>query len=195
MQKCRIVLTLVSLARSRNAFLDVDYSSCRKLPKTDILELQATPAKVRQLDHKLEINLTCVFSMVKAHKILAMTSFNNDIVLAVDYLTGDFLWKVENREYEGVIIRPNGICSDDAGYIYVADTALPYCRVFVLSPYGQIVKKILNTAGWCDDICWISHPDRKLVVLHDKTGLDKQDVSMYTLDPLPPPKPPGMDTV
>ena len=156
-------------------------------PRTSILELQATQTHLKALDHRLTVNLTSIASMVKSHKILVMTSFNNDVIMAVDYLTGDTIWKLTDREYEDVQIRPNGICTDDAGYVYVADTALSYCRIFVVSPLGQVVKRIMNTAGWCDDITWINE-GRKLVVLHDKSGLNKQDISIYTIDSLPKPK-------
>ncbi len=45
---------------------------------------------------------------------------------------------------------------------------------------GRIVKKLLDTGGWCDDLCWIPD-DRKLIVLHDKSATDKQDISVYTV--------------
>ena len=156
-------------------------------PNTEMLEIQATQMSLRRLDHKLAVELTSVISMVKSHKIIVMTSFNNDVIMAVHYLTGDLIWKLTKRDYEGVTIRPNGICSDEAGYIYVADTGMPYCRVFVISPLGKIVKKILHTAGWCYDITWINEY-RKLIVLHDKTSLDKQDISIYEINQLPKPK-------
>lgn len=51
-------------------------------------------------------------------------------------------------------------------------------RVFVLTPSGRIVKKLLDTGGWCDDLAWLP-ASRRLLVLHDKSGTDKQDVSVY----------------
>ena len=159
----------------------------RRQPQTDIVELQATQTHLKRLDHRLTVDLRSVISMVKSQKFLVMTSFNNDVVMAVDYLIGNIIWKLTDRDFEDVKIRPNGLCCDEAGYIYVADTALPYCRIFVIAPLGKIVKKILNTVGWCDDITWINE-DRKLVVLHDKSGLNKQDISIYTIDKLPKPK-------
>ena len=159
----------------------------KRQPLTEMLALQATRVNLRRLDHKLTVELTSVISMEKSHKILVVTSFNNDVIMAIDYLTGDLIWEHSSYDCDGVMIRPNGVCSDEEGYIYVADTGLPYCRVFVLSPLGKIVNKILNTAGWCDDITWINK-DRKLIVLHDKSGLDKQDISIYTINKLPKPR-------
>ena len=149
-----------------------------------LMEVKINPGKLKQQDRKLNVDLSCIIGIVrvflKMAKIIIMTSYNNDVILAVDYVSGNRLWKMNQLEYEGAVVRPNAIISDGMGHIFVADTGLSYCRVFVIASAGRIVKKLLDTAGWCDDLTWISD-EKKLVVLHDKSGTDKQDISVYTL--------------
>ena len=152
--------------------------------QSTLIEMKIVAGKLKQQDRKLNIDLSCIVGLVrvfvKMAKIIIMTSYNNDVILAIDYQSGNRLWKMNQLDYEGAVIRPNALISDNMGHIFVADTGLSYCRVFVIASGGRIVKKLLDTAGWCDDLAWIAN-EKKLVVLHDKSGTDKQDVSVYTI--------------
>ena len=89
------------------------------------------------------------------------------------------MWQIKRAEYEGEEIRPNGICSDGVSHLYVADTGLSNCRVFIVTSGGRILKKLLDTSSWCDDVTWVAD-DRKLVVLH-KGSDDGQSIGVYDI--------------
>ena len=152
--------------------------------QSTLIEVKISAGKLKQEDRKLKVDLSCIIGLVrvfvKMSKVIIMTSYNNDVIMAIDYQKGNRLWKMNQLEYEGAVIRPNAVISDGMGHIFVADTGLSYCRVFVVASGGRIVKKLLDTAGWCDDLTWIVD-EKQLVVLHDKSGTDKQDISIYTI--------------
>ena len=87
------------------------------------------------------------------------------------------MWRIKRAEYEGQGIRPNGICSDGVGHLYVADSGLSSCRVFIVTSQGRILKKLLDTSSWCDGVTWVPD-DLRLVVLL-KSPDDKQSISVY----------------
>ena len=78
-----------------------------------MLEPQTIQTKLKLLDRKLKIGLTSIISGVRTHNTLAVLSFNNDVIMAVDYFTSTLDLKLnEQKNFECVRITHIGICSD-----------------------------------------------------------------------------------
>lgn len=88
--------------------------------------------KLQPEEKRLKVELSCVISVAlvvhQMARAVVMTSYNNDVIMAVDHVTGQRLWRMNKLEYEGAVIRPNAVVSDGAGHLYMADTGLSYCR-------------------------------------------------------------------
>ncbi len=102
-------------------------------------------------------------------QLVIATSYNKQII-AVDYHTGDVVWKKDNPVWEGIPITPVGITHDGAGHLFISD--FDNKRICIMTPDGEIHHSLLqntNAADFCHQ-AWFTN-QRRLVVKDGSKGL------------------------
>ena len=103
-------------------------------------------ASLEALDGVIETNLNTTYGYTmlnnKNKQLLIVTSWQENTIKAIDYLTGNTEWTI-TEEYEGKKIRPHGVCCDDIGNLYIADGT--NSRVLLVSPEDNIKRKLIDT--------------------------------------------------
>ena len=99
-------------------------STPRKLVKFEVKCEPVGLASLEALDGVIETNLNHPFGYTilnsKNKKLLIVTSWQQNIIKAIDCLTGNTEWSITG-EYEGKELKPHGVCCDDTGNVYIAD--------------------------------------------------------------------------
>ncbi len=106
--------------------------------------------------------------------------WQDEVICAVDYTSGETLWKVQG-EVHGKPCKPHGMCSDTQGRLYVADADNE--RVLVLQASSGVVIQEIDMEGLGDlsGIAWCSTQPH-LVVWNGWADEDeKEDISYYTI--------------
>ncbi len=152
------------------------HARCQPSPNTIILanyideqstavEYEITEGKFDKLKKEINIPLKNVYAIASVshddRKLLVMTSWEEQTIIALDYNTLDEVWRLKDVECDGKVIRPHGICSDGAGHLFVADGINK--RILTLNTDGTGLRKLTDTESIAADIVWIAL-QRKLVV-------------------------------
>ncbi len=92
--------------------------------------------------------------------VIASSAIPSSIV-AVDYHTGDVVWRIDNPTCEGQAIYPYGVSSDGEGHLFISD--YNNGRVCMMTPDGKIHHTLLQHDDSVRHQAWISGQS-KLVV-------------------------------
>ena len=109
-------------------------------------------------------------------QLVIATSDNDKSVVAVDYHTGEVVWKIENPTFEGAIIEPMGITSDVDGHLFISDWT--HKRVCIMTQDGKVHHTLLkneNAEGFYHQ-AWIQG-QQKVVVRDYNQTLNVYDVT------------------
>ena len=152
-------------------------STPRKLVK---FEVKCEPvACLEAFDGLVETNLNSVFGYTmlnnKNKQLLIVTSWQQNIIKAIDYLTGNTEWIITG-EYEGKKIVPHGICCDDIGHLYIADGANN--RVLLVSPQGNIRRKLIDSPN---KTVWIGFTEANRLVMNVKSHRSMIALQVYQI--------------
>ena len=117
--------------------------------------------------HTLETNLTYVSRMccVKCYEILVATSTSSNRIAAIELNNGIPLWDTGN-EVNGEKIVPAGLCSDDSGFVYVADNKQSWLIVLDGASGERMKVLSLRPRGYIWDVCWTTSKPH-LIILRD----------------------------
>ncbi len=108
-----------------------------------------------------------------AQHIVVASSSADESIVAVDYNTGDVVWRIDHPICEGQAINPRGISSDGEGHIFVSDANR---RVCMMTTDGKIHHTLLKHNASIEHQAWIS-TQRKLVVRDENGYFHVCDVS------------------
>ena len=101
-------------------------------------------------------------------QLVIASSYSDYAILAVDYHTGDVVWRIDNPQCEGIAMRPAGITSDGEGHLFISDYSNK--RVCMMTPDGKIHHTLLqnNEAACFYHQAWI--PSQRKLVIRDNVG-------------------------
>ena len=140
-----------------------------KLLKLVKLEVRYQPiTSFEVLDGIVETNLTRPFGYTmlnyKNKHLLIYTSWKENTIKAIDYLTGNTEWTIKG-EYEGRKIAPHGVCCDEVGNLFVADGSNN--RVLLVSSEGNIKQKLMDLPCTTH---WIGFTETLQLIAHFKAN-------------------------
>ncbi len=128
-------------------------------------EYQIKDGKIKPPRKQIKIPLSIIrgLTMVTSgdRNLIVATSLHESAVLAINYETGQEVWKIKQENFEGARIGPFGITSDGTGHMFVSDCTNK--RILVVSPSGKILQRIVGNATGCLHLVFI-HGKRKLAV-------------------------------
>ena len=171
---------------------DVDFSCGHLFCSSDnmllVINKDYTPLKLVKFDVKcepvacletlnevVETNLNNLFGYTMLNcinkQLLIVTSWQENTIKAIDYLTGNTEWSTTG-EYEGKKIKPHEVCCDDIGNLYIADGTNN--RVFLVSPEGKIKQRVIDTPN---ATFWIGFTEANRLVINVQS--DKQKLHVY----------------
>ncbi len=109
------------------------------------------------------------------HQLVIATSCNEQIA-AVDYHTGDVVWKKYRPVCEGIPITPRGITHDGEGHLFISDGKNR--RIRIMTPDGEIHHSLLQNTNACYfyHLAWLPN-QRRLVVKDNRQWLYLYDIS------------------
>ena len=151
-------------------------STPRKLVK---FEVRCQPiASFEALDGIIETNLKSAFGCTmlnnKNKQLLIVTSWKENTIKAINYLTGITEWTLTG-EYEGKKIEPHGVCCDEVGNLYVADGSNR--RVLLVSSEGNVKQKLIDLP---DTTYWIGFTETLQLIVHVHS--DEEKIQVYQID-------------
>ena len=108
-------------------------------------------------------------------QLVIASSYSDYTILAVDYHTGDVVWRIDNPQCEGIAMRPAGITSDGEGHLFISDYSNK--RVCMMTPDGKIHHTLVqnNEAACFHHQTWI--PNQRKLVIRDNARLYMYHVS------------------
>ncbi len=191
--KCQGILSFgVMCPSSENTLLVCNWSMSAP---TILLELSVEGRKLTQLDKIRKIQSNGIDGLVTVSegdkKLIVLTTAFKQVIMAMDYNTGDQVWKIDRQIFEGKSLRPRTMCTDNLGHIFVADrdsnkSKRTKNRVLMLNTAGDIISSIISMNTEPYDLAWVEHKivvadfDGKIQIYSLITGQDEGSVTLST---------------
>ena len=128
-------------------------------------------------DQEITVNMEYICGMTlirRNNRRIVVAIDSNPSVIAIDYGSGNQLWKICNTRLNSRLFRPHAleICTDRRGHLFVAD----YQKgVVVMDIFGNILKEICtDTYIRCLDVKCI--PNRNKLIVRDLDGIHLYDI-------------------
>ncbi len=126
-------------------------------------------------DDRQLVIATSLNKLITADNHTGATSYN-PLIIAVDYHTGDVVWKKEQPLCEYKPINPMAIIHDGEGHLFICDVLDR--EICIMTPDGEIHHSLLKNpnAGYIRHLAWL--PDqRRLVAIDKRQWLYLYDIS------------------
>ncbi len=124
-----------------------------------VIEYQVNNMRIVETGKSLTLQVPCLRGLchvvydTRQLVIASSSSYGNVSIVAVDYHTGDVVWRIDNPTCEGQAISPVGVSSDGEGHLFISDWN---GRVCIMTPDGRIPHTLLQHNGWVYHQAWIS---------------------------------------
>ena len=124
----------------------------------------------RTLENGMEIHINGLVPVKdNGRLLLSMVTRMNDVVQAIDYVTGDVVWTNDNL-CDGLQTESIDLCQDNVGFMYITDKL--YKRIVWVSADGKQKKKLIGVPS-VSDICsaaWDKSQQRLFLLTVDHRG-------------------------
>ncbi len=147
-----------------------------------VMEFEVRNRKIAQTGKTLNLPITITDVRGLCHithgnrQLVIASSHRYNLITAVDYHTGDVVWKKDNPVCEGIPIIAMGITHDGAGHLFISDYSNK--QICMMTPDGEIHHSLLQNTNadsfWHQ--AWL--PDQRRFVVKDwSKGLYLCDIS------------------
>ena len=144
----------------------VEFIVAEKITNERVLKVKLEMGK-KTISTKMEKNI-CGLAPIKhqGHQLIVMVSRLNDVVQAIDYITGDVKW-TNKHTCDDLQTESIGLCQDNVSYLYVIDKLCK--RILWVSANGQQKRKLVDIPSVSNIYCssWDNSQQRLFLLVVD----------------------------